>query len=277
MDKMKKNKKDSSRINVPENLKKHLISVSGNQCAFPSCEHTFYSHDRKTHVAEICHIEAVSKGGARYNPSLTKSEVNKFENLILLCRNCHKIVDSDVYKYTPEVLRGYKKEHESKIERIFIKNSDYENQTSAINELVKILGETLFEVSHSNDPSQAHNIEKKISFNNIIKYSTIINKYVAYQNILNKSYEEIEKHGSLRKNFILMNINDFYLKEKSKYSDDTLKGNADIIIDDIKEEIFKIIDSTKNKPIFHYETINVCVLIIMVDAFIRCQILEEPL
>ena len=45
-------------------------------------------------IGEICHIEAYSPGGNRYNKNLKKNNAeNLYENLIVLCSNCHKIVD----------------------------------------------------------------------------------------------------------------------------------------------------------------------------------------
>ncbi|EKE03034.1 MAG: hypothetical protein ACD_20C00287G0017 [uncultured bacterium] len=45
-----------------------LFARSGNQCAFPSCNHHLINH-KNQFVGQICHIEAANVGGERYNPS----------------------------------------------------------------------------------------------------------------------------------------------------------------------------------------------------------------
>ena len=43
-----------------------LFALSGNQCAFPGCNHSLISN-KGTFITEICHIEAANEGGERYN------------------------------------------------------------------------------------------------------------------------------------------------------------------------------------------------------------------
>jgi hypothetical protein len=77
---------------------------------------------------------------------------------------------------------------------------------------------------------------------------------------------------------VLQNIKTIYIKEKGKYKDiDDIRANADIIIENIENELWKIIENSSN-PILDLpiEAIKIGLLIIMVDAFMRCNILEEP-
>jgi len=63
-------------------------------------------------VGEICHIKAQNKGGPRWDGSQTDAERHGFGNLILLCRNHHKIIDDNPAKYTVEWLHNVKRQHE---------------------------------------------------------------------------------------------------------------------------------------------------------------------
>lgn len=92
--------------------KEKLYAKSGNMCAL--CRKPLFSANG-TKLGEICHIEAVGEDGLRYNPKLTEEYINSYDNLILLCPNCHTLVDSKVneYDYTVATLQDIKKNHET--------------------------------------------------------------------------------------------------------------------------------------------------------------------
>lgn len=95
---------------------KKLFALSGNICAFPGCSIPIVEN-AGTVIGEICHIQAKNKGGPRYNSSLSIKKCNAFENLILLCRNHHKVIDAQPELYTPETLSELKNTHESAVGR----------------------------------------------------------------------------------------------------------------------------------------------------------------
>ena len=90
--------------------------------------------------------------------------------------------------------------------------------------------------------------------------------------------EEIEKQGSTKKEFVLQNIKSIYLKEKGKYENiEGIRANADIIIENVENQLWKIIENSSNPVLdLPIEAIKIGLLIILVDAFMRCNILEEP-
>lgn len=91
---------------------KALFAKSGNQCAFPECDHPLV--DDSDHVfADVCHIEASAPHGPRYNSAQTDEERQSHDNLILLCPNHHKRIDLDVQSFTVEKLKEMREEHES--------------------------------------------------------------------------------------------------------------------------------------------------------------------
>ena len=89
---------------------KRLYAKSGNRCAYPGCRAPIIVNH--VPVGEMCHIRARRKNGPRFDPTLTLTERDDFPNLLLLCRTCHKIVDSDPAKYTPDLLSDFKSLHE---------------------------------------------------------------------------------------------------------------------------------------------------------------------
>ena len=255
---------------------KRLYALSGNQCAFLACDVTFVSPEDETNISNICHIEAAEEGGERYNPNSNDEERRSFENLILLCPNHHKITDN-VNVYTVDVLRKMKQEHEDKIRKLLSEKDVLNKHSSALNYVINIVGKTIFETEQNTEPQSAPNSDEKITYNNVVRYKPIIQIYSAYQGKLNKIYEEIEKQGSFKKDNLLRNINLLYLKEKGKYQTiDTVRQNADNIIGNIENEMWNIINNSSNEVKLDYETISMSVLVVLVDAFMRCNILEEP-
>jgi hypothetical protein len=99
-------------MNAPtERDVKKLFALSLNQCAFPNCINYIFTLSDEM-VGEICHIRAQSPNGARYDPTQTEAERHSFENLILFCRNHHKIVDDKPETFSVEWLTKTKKDHE---------------------------------------------------------------------------------------------------------------------------------------------------------------------
>lgn len=93
---------------------KRLFAVSGNKCAFPSCQVPISDEENATIIGEICHIEASSPGGPRYNSMRSDEERQAFENLVLMCANHHKVIDGNPGSYTVDQLKKIKAEHEQK-------------------------------------------------------------------------------------------------------------------------------------------------------------------
>ena len=91
---------------------KRLFAVSGNMCAFPDCPSTMV--EGETVVGEVCHIRSARKGHARYDASQTEEERHDFDNLMLMCSKHHKIVDTEVDRYSAPTLAAMKKAHEER-------------------------------------------------------------------------------------------------------------------------------------------------------------------
>lgn len=94
---------------------KQLYAVSMNQCAYSGCVTPLVDPATRTVVAEICHICAQSPGGPRYDVNQTDQERHAFENLILMCRNHHTIIDDEnnLDRFTVEWLVDLKRRHEN--------------------------------------------------------------------------------------------------------------------------------------------------------------------
>jgi hypothetical protein len=92
---------------------KRLFALSNNRCAFPTCITPIISPSGSV-IGKICHINAKSKGGPRYDAKQTDDERNSFANLVLMCGNHHDQIDKQPQLYTADVLREIKANHEKK-------------------------------------------------------------------------------------------------------------------------------------------------------------------
>lgn len=97
---------------ISDRVKKQLYALSGNECANPLCHNKLVYPDDNAKDDQICHIEAASPDGPRYNPNQTDEERRGFDNLILLCHRCHDMIDNNPDIYTVGILKKWKQEHE---------------------------------------------------------------------------------------------------------------------------------------------------------------------
>src|SRR5271169_2596998 len=88
---MKKQSK-SSRHYSPQTLK-ILWGRAAGRCAVPECRIDLVAdakgHDPIVVIGDIAHIEASSDKGPRANRKLSAKDRDSYDNLILLCKNCH--------------------------------------------------------------------------------------------------------------------------------------------------------------------------------------------
>lgn len=274
-----KDQKDKSRQYKPSTVRR-LDTLSGNECAHPECTKKLIAEDGISIISKICHIAAASKDGPRYDSSMTDDDRRGFDNLILLCDEHHVIIDNKENEgvYPTLLLKKWKSDHEKKVLELLSNKNLLSKHPLALNKVINSIGKKIEEVLVLPDATNAPNPDVKISYNNVIRYESVIREFAPYQGKLNKIYEEIEKEGSTKKELVLYNIKRLYHTVRNDYSNiDDIKRNADIIFDRIIERLLDNIDKAPNKlDEFDQETVDFSLMIIVVDAFMRCNILEEP-
>ncbi len=256
---------------------RRLDTLSGNQCAFPNCNRSLIAKDDETIVSKICHIEAANELGPRFNSSMTDDERRHYNNLILMCDECHRIIDNkdNEKRYSVVLLKEWKKDHESKY--LYNPNTNTSLLKIAINAIAEIDFEK--DINQSRESIHAVDIDYKISYNDVKRNKSLIDQYKIYFARINTLYNELQNQGSFKRENLLRNINRIYLKVKGNYVGNAInpieliRANADSIIEDVEQELLKIIED-KNSS--YAENSSFELSIIMVDAFMRCKILEEP-
>jgi hypothetical protein len=83
-------------------------------------------------VGEIAHIVGETKKASRGVSNLSLAERNEADNLLLLCRKDHKIVDDDPTKYTIDRLHRIKDEHVAWITTSLVKPKPWRSKISQL-------------------------------------------------------------------------------------------------------------------------------------------------
>jgi hypothetical protein len=269
--------KSKARDYRPTHVKR-LFALSGNQCAAPNCTKALIARDEESVIAKICHIEAASSNGPRWNLSMIDDQRRHFDNLLLMCDECHTIIDNmdNEEKYPKELLVGWKKQHEDKL-----LYGAFDRQPSLLNIVISRLTEVDFddEAESSKSANQSFQIEDKIKYNSIKRNKSLIDEFKIFNGKLNSLYQVLEKESAFKIERLLRNIKCLYIKTKGKYvldSDNPLaiiQMHADDIFEDVEEELLMLVESSGGT---YTDDITFGISVVMVDAFMRCKILEEP-
>lgn len=104
------------RDDFPRRMKQVLAARVGFRCSNPDCRASttgpVTDPHRSSSIGEAAHITAASPGGPRFDAGLSSRDRCSAGNGIWLCRTCARVVDEDVQRYTPDVLRFWKMDAE---------------------------------------------------------------------------------------------------------------------------------------------------------------------
>jgi hypothetical protein len=82
----------------------------------------------------MAHIIAAGDNGPRADAKISAAEKGSYDNLILLCANCHTTVDKAPVDFPDETIRGWKRKHVERIASLFgaVEYSDRASARKAI-------------------------------------------------------------------------------------------------------------------------------------------------
>lgn len=119
---------------------RRLFAASAGYCQNPECVNELFvdASGKSIHIAEMAHVFAATDGGPRANPNLSKEERGAFENLIMLCANCHTMVDKAPEAFPYEMMLYWKREHANKLQGLFgaVKFGDRASARQAVEPLL---------------------------------------------------------------------------------------------------------------------------------------------
>ena len=107
-----------SKTHININVRRELWFAAHGRCEFRGCNKRLDVNGitmDKCNISNYAHIIGDSEDGPR-GDSRSKELAKDPSNLMLLCPECHKLIDHEgVEKYSEELLRAMKKEHEDRI------------------------------------------------------------------------------------------------------------------------------------------------------------------
>lgn len=109
--------------NVKNSVACLLWGRAAGRCMFSGCNKPLWKSPTtqdQVNIAQKAHIYSFSEDGARGNVGITKADVNNINNLMLVCHECHQEIDKkkDGGRYSVEVLKSMKAEHEQRVELV---------------------------------------------------------------------------------------------------------------------------------------------------------------
>jgi hypothetical protein len=269
--------KDKARQYKPSHVKR-LFTLSGNQCFAPDCTKPLIARDQRSIIAKICHIEAAADDGPRFNPDMTDDDRRHFDNLLLLCDECHTIIDNieNEADYPVKLLSNWKKQHESKLLYEVLNK-----QPALLSQVItKLANANLEDEAHTNESAEsAFQIRNKLDYNSVKRNRPLIEDFKIFNGKLNTIYQALESDNAFKMESLFRNIKMIYVKSKGKYIQDfdnqlpDIKKHSDDIFEDVEERLLELAQDSDNTVI---DDISFGVSVVMVDAFMRCKILEEP-
>jgi hypothetical protein len=103
----------TQRDDFTKETKEVLAKRVGLRCSNPNCRRATsgpQEHPRKSvNIGVAAHICAAAPGGPRYDTKMSKEERCAMENALWLCQTCAKLIDNDPARYTPDLLRRWRR------------------------------------------------------------------------------------------------------------------------------------------------------------------------
>lgn len=98
-----------------------LMGKAAGKCTFRGCNKCVVEEvltKKRVNLSNFAHIIADSPNGPRGDAVLSERLKSAESNLMVMCRDHHKLIDDDENTYTVGVLKEMKKEHEEYIEKL---------------------------------------------------------------------------------------------------------------------------------------------------------------
>jgi hypothetical protein len=136
--------------------------------------------------------------------------------------------------------------------------------------IINILAKENWDGKGEKDKFNPFEIKRKIEHNNLVKTRQIIEEYAIYKPKIESIYDEFDSLGSNKSYSVLQLIGRYYIEESEQLND------SDTIFLNVCERIMERVQESGNFIRVEFDVLILCVDILVVDAFIRCKIFENP-
>ena len=113
-------------------------------------------------------------------------------------------------------------------------------------------------------------IDEKIVFNDLESVKDAIDEHKVYYSQLNGIYSEFDRQGNNKSISVFRFIKNQYTRLLNKHNDS--RDLFFTVIDTVTE----VVESSQNYVEIPYGELDMCVHILVVDAFIRCKVFKNP-
>jgi hypothetical protein len=119
-----------------------LFADSAGYCQRPECGNRLFvdTGTKNIHIAEMAHIIAAGEAGPRAIATMAKLDKGSYDNLILLCANCHTTIDKAPTDFPDNMIREWKRKHVERVNALF-GAVNYPDRASARNAIEPALTE----------------------------------------------------------------------------------------------------------------------------------------
>jgi hypothetical protein len=109
------------QANPDSHTKLRLFADSGGYCQRPECANRLFidTGTKNIHFAEMAHIIAAGAKGPRANAKIAQMDKGSYDNLILLCANCHTTIDKAPMDFPGDMIKEWKRKHVDRIKSLF--------------------------------------------------------------------------------------------------------------------------------------------------------------
>ncbi len=146
---------------------------------------------------------------------------------------------------------------------------DMEKLDSNLATIINILAKENWDKANEIGVVNSFEVDKKITYNDLDSAKGTIDEYVLYYGRVDAKYSEFDSFGNNKSNSVLATMKRAYLNLKNKGSSD------DVFLSIIEAMKIKVLESANYIPI-PIDELELCIDILVVDAFIRCKIFENP-
>lgn len=197
---------------ITDKTRKTLWARSGNRCAMCRTELVAERNeqDKSLNIGDECHIVSEQSKGPRHVADYGK-DFDDYDNLILLCKNHHRIVDELWETYSIDLLRTVKINHENWIRTVIesAKNKSKLNQPKLLprlttgKQIVDIICDThVYQFDHCEFKTKEEANFVSCFLQNIQDWAEVIGfgdfeigRQIQLGYDLNKEIEELEEQG----------------------------------------------------------------------------------